>query len=337
MKVSVLVAVYNAEKFLSKCLDSLLGQTHQGIQIICIDDASTDGSLLLLQQYAERDKRIVVLHQAENRGQAVARNEGLKIANGDYITMLDSDDWLAPDALERACRAAMEDEANDCILLDVCYHDDADGREWGYEYRTDGREWSGEEAFRLSLDWSIHGLYMVRNSIHKTYPYDISCRLYSDDNTTRLHYLHSRKVVRCDGVYYYRQHGASMTHAVTPLRFLYLDANYSMKQTLDSEGVSDKIVNKYEECRWLNIVGMYAFYWSNKKFFSAEEQCNILSKLRYYHSTIETHRLSSRLRWKFGYIPSPSYPILLECQSRLYLFVRRVIYMVLSKELPSYT
>lgn len=337
MKISVLVAVYNTEKYLSKCLDSLICQTHKDLQIICIDDASTDNSYRILQQYAERDCRVVVLHHTTNKGISVARNEGLKIADGDYVTMLDSDDWLASDALEKACRVAMENDENDCILMDVCHHDESDGHEWWFDYRTDAREWSGEEAFRLSLDWSIHGLYMVRNAIHKSYPYDTFCRLYSDENTTRLHYLHSRRVVRCDGVYYYRQHRGSMTHSITPLRFLFLDANYSMFQMLISEGVSDKIINQYEECRWLNVVGMYAFYWSNKDYFTLEERRDIVLKLRYFHSTIQTHRLPLRLRCKFGYIPSPSYPRLFECQSRLYLFIRKLFYKILSKPLPSYT
>ncbi|MBQ4524579.1 MAG: glycosyltransferase family 2 protein, partial [Bacteroidaceae bacterium] len=76
MKVSVLVAVYNAEKYLPACLDSLVGQTHRDIQIICIDDASTDASWQILEEYAAKDSRIVLLQQAENRGIADTRNRG---------------------------------------------------------------------------------------------------------------------------------------------------------------------------------------------------------------------------------------------------------------------
>lgn len=334
MKVSVLVAVYNAEKYLRECLDSLINQTHRDLQIVCIDDASMDASWQILEEYARKDNRIVLLKQLENKGQAEARNRGLQVADGDFVTMLDSDDWFSPDAIEEACRIAERDESCDCVLFDVRYHDEATGAGWGYDYRTQEQEWDGAEAFRLSLDWSIHGLYMVRRAIHIQYPYDDTCRLYSDDNTTRQHFLHSRKVARSKGFYYYRQHATSMTHAVTPLRFLYLDANYSMKQTMLAEGVSDILLNQYEEHRWRNLVGLYVFYRTNRSAFSPEERRSIKEKLRYFHTTIEPHRLPVGLRRKFGYIPSPSSPHLYEVQNWLYLTIRRLSYHLRGKRSP---
>ena len=101
-KCSLLVAVYNAEKYISACLDSLTGQTLHDIQIICIDDASTDCSLNILQNYALRDNRIEVIHLNNNMGQAHARNVGLEKARGRYIGFVDSDDWLSPDCLNKA-------------------------------------------------------------------------------------------------------------------------------------------------------------------------------------------------------------------------------------------
>ena len=95
-KVSVLVAVYNAEAFLPQCLDSLLGQTFHDIQVICTDDCSTDGSLKILQDYAARDTRIEVLTLSENGGQAHARNEGLKHAGGEYLSFLDDNPSPSP-------------------------------------------------------------------------------------------------------------------------------------------------------------------------------------------------------------------------------------------------
>lgn len=334
MRVSVLVAVYNAEKYLQVCLDSLISQTHKDIQIICIDDASTDNSWKILQEYAAKDNRITLLQQPENRGQAEARNIGLQIADGDVVTMLDSDDWFSLDALEKGCCMIQNDASLDCVLYDVCYVDESSGRKWEYEYRVSEREWSGEEAFRLSLDWSIHGLYMVRREIHQAYPYDTTCRLYSDDNTTRLHYMHSRKVARCEGVYYYRQHAASMTHAITPLRFLYLDANFSMKQTMESEGVSDVLLNQYESHRWLNLVGLYVFYWSNKKVFTRQERKAIRKKLKFYHSTIEVSRLSQSTVCKFGYFPLQTYPFLFELQNYLYTYIRKAFYRLKGEKQP---
>lgn len=335
MKVTVLVAVYNAEVYLRRCLDSLIGQTHRDLQIVCIDDASTDSSWQVLEEYADRDDRIRLLRQPENRGQAAARNLGLDVAEGEYITMLDSDDWFSPDAIEAACRTAMEEGSEcDCVLFDLRYHDDATGREWGYAYRTEARRWSGDEAFRLSLDWSIHGLYMVRREIHLRHPYDTACRLYSDDNTTRLHFLHSRRVVRCEGVYFYRQHAASMTHTVSPLRFLYLDANHSMKLTLHSLGVADELRNLYETHRWHNLVGLCVFYWTNRCAFTPAQQRDIRRSLLFFHSTIETDRLFASATRKFGYWPLHNHPRLFLLQTRIYTALRRLIYRLVGRTLP---
>lgn len=335
MKVSVLVAVYNAERYLPQCLESLVNQTHEEVEIICIDDASTDGSWAMLQQYAARDERIVVLRQEVNQGQAHARNRGLEVATGDYITMVDSDDWLAPDALAKAVEVAGEDERNDCVLLDVRYHDETSGKEWGYTYRTAAERMTGEEAFRLSLDWSIHGLYLVRRDIQLAYPYDTTCRLYSDDNTTRMHFLHARQVKRCGGVYYYRQHAASMTHAVSVLRFQYIEANRSMKEQMRREEVDEKLVNLYEEYRWLNLVGMYVFYWTNRKRLGKEERRNALKILREAYRGIELERLSDNVIRKFGYYPCGHCRPAFELESWLYTRIRQAYYRMRGWELPS--
>ena len=223
MKVTVLTAVYNAEKYLRSCLDSLVSQTLSDVQFICIDDASTDHSLSILQEYAAKDPRFLILHLPENQGQAIARNEGLKHATGEYIAMLDSDDWFSPDSLEKAVQSIESTPDADCAVFHLLLHYEDKGTTEEYPIKTHKRQLTGFEAFRLSLDWSLHGLYLVRTSIHQKYPFDTSCRLYSDDNTTRIHYLHSRKVVLSDATYHYRQHPASMISACSILRFQYMD------------------------------------------------------------------------------------------------------------------
>ena len=110
-KITVLVAVYNAEKYLRDCLDSLVGQTLKEIQVLCVDDASTDHSWSILQEYATLDKRIEIIHLDKNGGQANARNIALKLAKGLYTCFLDSDDWLSPDALELSAPPARRNPA----------------------------------------------------------------------------------------------------------------------------------------------------------------------------------------------------------------------------------
>ena len=104
-KVSIIVPVYNVEKYLRKCLDSLINQTLKDIEIICINDGSTDKSLEILEEYKNRDSRIILLNQ-ENSGQSVARNRGIEIAKGEYIGFVDPDDWIDLDYYEKLYNAA---------------------------------------------------------------------------------------------------------------------------------------------------------------------------------------------------------------------------------------
>lgn len=97
--VSVLVAVYNVEDYLPRCLDSVLSQTYHDLEIILVDDGSTDSSGSICEEYAERDERVKVIHQA-NEGLSSARNTGLRAATGDYILMIDGDDALHPQMIE---------------------------------------------------------------------------------------------------------------------------------------------------------------------------------------------------------------------------------------------
>lgn len=97
--ISVIIPVYNAARYLRRCLDSLLGQTYRELEIICVNDASTDESVSILTEYAGCDSRVKVIHQ-ENSGVSAARNAGLDAATGEYVTFVDADDWVEPSGYE---------------------------------------------------------------------------------------------------------------------------------------------------------------------------------------------------------------------------------------------
>lgn len=106
-QVSVIVPVYNAEKYLAECVDSILAQTLRDIEVILVDDGSTDSSPSICEAYAEKDSRIQVIHKANGRA-ASARNAGLKLAQGEYIAFVDSDDWIAPEMYEKMLAAGAD-------------------------------------------------------------------------------------------------------------------------------------------------------------------------------------------------------------------------------------
>ena len=97
--ISVIIPVYNVAKYLPRCLDSVYQQTYNNLEIILVDDGSTDNSLEICNQYAKQDKRIVVIHQ-ENGGLSAARNSGMDHMQGEFFTFIDSDDWVTPDYCE---------------------------------------------------------------------------------------------------------------------------------------------------------------------------------------------------------------------------------------------
>ena len=108
----MILPVYNAEKHLRRCLDSLLAQTLRDIEIILINDCSTDQSGVICEEYAKKDARITVIHNDQNIRQGPSRNKGIELARGEYIGFVDSDDWIDPDYYEKLYQAAITENAD---------------------------------------------------------------------------------------------------------------------------------------------------------------------------------------------------------------------------------
>ena len=121
-KISVIIPVYNTEQYLKECLDSIIGQTFKDIEIICVDDGSVDNSLNILNEYALKDSRFIIIKQ-ENKGAGAARNYGLKKASGDYLYFLDSDDYISDELFEKAYKQITETNADICIFENNSFDD----------------------------------------------------------------------------------------------------------------------------------------------------------------------------------------------------------------------
>ena len=116
--ISVIVPVYNVEPYLHKCLDSIINQTYSDLEILVVDDGSTDRSGEICDEYVKQDERIQVFH-TENKGLSAARNLGLGRATGDWVGFVDSDDWIEPDMYELLLKRAIETEA-DVVECSFC-------------------------------------------------------------------------------------------------------------------------------------------------------------------------------------------------------------------------
>lgn len=129
--ISVIIPVFNVEDYLHVCLNSVLKQTYQDFEIICIDDASTDSSLEILQYFTQKDSRIKILRNDSNRGPGFTRNRGLEVAKGKYISFLDGDDWLSPDTFKILIEKAEKDNLDLLLFKNIVYYEDS--REFGME------------------------------------------------------------------------------------------------------------------------------------------------------------------------------------------------------------
>ena len=133
--ISVIIPVYNVEKYLRECIDSVLNQSYQNLEIILVDDGSTDSSGEICDEYEKQDIRIRVIHQ-KNQGLSGARNTGFQNANGEYVYFLDSDDWIVPEAIKCLVKRA-EEESADVVFFEAFSFEDGKPEQTttkGYSY-----------------------------------------------------------------------------------------------------------------------------------------------------------------------------------------------------------
>ena len=128
--ISIIVPVYKVEKYLCRCVDSILAQTYTNIEVILVDDGSPDGCPAICDEYAAKDSRVVVIHQ-KNAGVSAARNAGLDIAKGEYIGFVDSDDWIEPDMYEVLFGQIPKNNIDIASIDFVSFSEGEDTKAWG--------------------------------------------------------------------------------------------------------------------------------------------------------------------------------------------------------------
>ena len=226
-EVTVLMPIYNAERYLSDSINSLLSQTCNNWKLICIDDGSTDSSKQIVESYCKKDNRITLICQ-KNSGPAVARAKAIELADTEYVSILDSDDAYSPNYIELMLKRAEETKA-DIIVPDV---------EFGYGNTTKLPNMfiqhnlspniiinNGIEAFSMTFPWKLHGWQMIKTKLAKKY-YTITEASYSkfnsDEYITRLLYLKSTKIALCSALYKYRitPHSITRTNSLKKLDYL---------------------------------------------------------------------------------------------------------------------
>jgi len=207
-KISVVIPVYNGEKYLARTLDSLLCQTFEDFEVLCINDCSTDNSESILKQYAQKDSRLLVLATDTNQGivSKVLKNYALPILRGEYYVYSSQDDWFSEDWLEKMWRKAYETNA-DAVLPDLVFFHENDrsmDRALIGIHGDRNAVLSNRDAVILSLDWIIPGNALWKASLVKSVGY-ADFGMFACEYSHRVFFFHCNKVVFSGGVFYYRQ------------------------------------------------------------------------------------------------------------------------------------
>lgn len=210
MKISIVTTAYNIEAYVEKCLDSLLAQTHKDIEIIVVNDCSTDKTMEIVGKF--KDERIKVVNHSQNMGAGWARRTGIGAATGDYVITVDGDDWLAPDFIEALAKNAEETDA-DIVSGGITYV-------WSDTYEEVKRFLPHvSEGMQKFADYGNKKIVflnnkLVRRSMYDTVPY--STRRYCEDTPVILPLLYLANKVSYVDVqgYYYLQHDKSLCRRV---------------------------------------------------------------------------------------------------------------------------
>lgn len=322
-QVSVIVAVYNAAETLEQCLDSLLSQTDGRLQVVCVDDCSTDASPQILAARAKADSRLLVLRTPQNSGLSVARNTALPHLKGRWTFNLDADDWVNPAAVEQLLAAADAYPAADALMFQL-RKVFPNGTEEAFTPFPRYTTWTGAEAIALSVCWKLHGLFALPTQRLRAMPYDTRTRIYSDDVTVREHLLTSQLLVQTDATYYYRQHPASLTHADGLARLDFIKANTHLRTMLEQYHVEPSVLISLEEYIWRVYEGIMRRLLSRTVQFDSQERATIHRELSAALQAMRPGRLPLSLRLNPHHLFLRPYG-LLRAYTQVLLWLRRLL------------
>ena len=221
-KISIIIPIYNSQDYLGQCLDSLLSQTYKNLEIICVDDGSKDNALKILEHYKKLDGRILVLAQ-ENQGQSFARNKGVEISTGEWITFLDSDDWVGLECYEEFCKALNQKDFDIFMFNGASFtKDENNPNDLQLRDFFTAENWnkpSGELCTFKDCKNPFEGNLSVYNKIYKTEFIKnhnlkfVNFSIMEDELYWIEAFCASTGVYLCDKIFYfYRQHSGSTLH-----------------------------------------------------------------------------------------------------------------------------
>lgn len=216
LKLSIIIPIYKVEQYVEQCLASILNVDTQGLpfEVICVNDGTPDKSMTIVEEFQRNHENLYCINQ-ENQGQSVARNEGLKISNGDYIWFFDSDDWMTQDAILRALDLIENYPDVSVFATPVAWkHPSGDTIDWNF-----GKDHivSGIDYLKLGCYTNPPQRFIIKRSFLDLYCLRFYPGIFHEDELFGTEMLYLAEKVYLHNHYWcnYRQHGESVMHTMT--------------------------------------------------------------------------------------------------------------------------
>ena len=262
MRLSIIIPVYQVKHTLGRCLDSIVGQSFRDWQAILVDDASTDGSADICDTYARRDARIQVIHLKKNAGLSAARNAGIDKAKGDYLTFIDSDDYIADDTLKMLMETLAVHPDYDMIEYPVMEHFGSTHPHllqfFTKEYTDMLEYWLRCKAYRHTYAWNK--IYRKELFSHVRFPTGMT---FEDSLTLPLILKNCRRVATTGmGLYYYCENPDGITRRATAADLSCL----LLAHVRTISNIEKKLDKRGEKQKWNHDMGTYYAHVLNIQF-----------------------------------------------------------------------
>lgn len=274
--ISVIVPIYNVEKYLSKCIDSIISQTYTNLEIILVDDGSTDDSKTIAEKYLEKDKRIKLYHK-ENGGLSDARNYGIKEMTGKYVTFVDSDDYIETDIIEKMYNSLKTNNADICCCAKVLeYPQNSLVINNEKECVITSKEAIGKMFLKDDIDNSVcDKLFDVSLIKDITFPVG---KYYEDIATTYKFFLNAKKICHiCDlGYHYFMREGSISKEKFSPKQFDFVKYSYQMCE--DCKKIYVDISEEAESFYYLSLITTMRSMKRSENFKEYKKEYALLKK-----------------------------------------------------------
>lgn len=312
MKISVVVPCYNSAAFIIETISSLTNQTHQDLEIICVNDGSSDNTLRILEEFRKKDNRIIILNK-HNGGIESALKLAVKHIKGYYTFLIGHDDTLSPETFELAVQAFNNDNI-DAVRVQLIPYDKENNK---YKSFTDSEILTGIDSLKKTIMmWEVHNFLLWKSEIFKKIV-DVNTNglMNYDELATRYLYTKCKYIGTCKGKYYYQQHPESVTKKLTPRIIDTFAIDVHIKKLLQDINLYHEFEDAFESYMFKRLKKATETYYALKssghimKKRDLTKLKSIYSNINYSKVTLQVSKFE-KIKFKLLYSIFPLYLII---------------------------